>query len=153
MQVDPMSERIADVIDEYIDRVNVVEMECALLDEPVERADLRSRLTATTKAALAALKQKAMADNEKAKASERAKARLEKMAFLKQQGLEYLDTAGSVKDPEEKLVAAKTALAFFAEYNTVSAVRAEVNEKISQAQRLAAAAQEELDVEKEYVVV
>jgi len=153
MQVDPMSKHIADVTGEYLDRVNAAEMEYALLDEPVERQELRARLNDTTKAALAALKQKALADHEKAKASERAKARLEQMAFLKQEGLEYLDAAGSLKDPLAKLAAAKAGLSRFVQMKPLTAVRQEVDSLIARAQEVVAAAEADIALEAEYVFV
>ena len=87
----------------------------------------------------------AAADLEREAASERAKLLLTQMAFYEQQGSAYMIKACAQENPAQKLKAAKAALACFRQLHTVSSAHAEVSILISNAQKVADAAQAELD--------
>jgi hypothetical protein len=105
----------------------------------------KTELTATYNAAMAYMQQMAAAELEREAASERAKLLLTQIAFYEQQGSAYMIKACAQDDPAEKLKAANAALACFRQLHMLSSAHAEVSILISNAQKVADAAQAELD--------
>jgi len=96
----------------------------------------QARAAAAAAATAAALEREAGA--------QRALARLELLARHKENGLAYLATARGEASPAKRLEAARLALFSFEQWKATAVTRA-LREETAEAQRLAAAAQEELD--------
>ncbi len=117
------------------DLVNVQLREAWTAYEEHKRAE-QARAAAAAAATAAALEREA--------GVQRAILRLELLARHKENGLAYLATARAEASPAKKLEAANLALFSFEQWKATAVTRA-LREETAEAQRLAAAAQAELD--------